>query len=170
METPPLGRRFLFKLPIVTAWPATKELRLEGAVEGTAGVAVLVLAITTGASYLWLAAGLIATLLLATAWRVRAERRALAEAAPLPADVRPATRQQLLGRLPLIVASALCTAGVGFIFPAFLSLSVALLFSVALLNFARLTAIRRWERAHGGRIVRVREDTFGPERYFVAAH
>ena len=80
------------------------------------------------------------------------------------------SRDAALSRLPLIVASALCTAGVGFIFPAFLSVSVALLFSVTLLNFARLTAIRRWERAHGGRIVRVREDTFGPERYFVTAH
>jgi hypothetical protein len=51
-----------------------------------------------------------------------------------------------------------------------LPVGVALLFGAAILAFARAAAIGRWERAHGGRIVRVREDTFGPEQYFVAAH
>ncbi|MDA0183344.1 hypothetical protein OJ997_23745 [Solirubrobacter phytolaccae] len=154
----------------MTAWPAAKELRLEGVVEGLVGLCVLVVALTTGADYLWLAGVVVAVLLASTVWRLRVEARALARAEPLPADTRPPTRWQLLGRVPMAFVSALCTACVAFIFPPFLFLTVALLFGVALLAFARATAITRWERAHGGRIVRVREDTFGPEQYFVVSH
>jgi hypothetical protein len=154
----------------VTAWPAARELRLEGAVEGLFGLVVLAVALTSDAQYLWLAGVIIAVLLGATVWRVRAEARELAEAAPLPADTRAATRGQFMWRLPLIVSSAMCTAGLGFIHAAFFSVSVALLLSVAGLDFARSVAIRRWERTHGGRIVRVRDDAFASEQYFVAPH
>jgi hypothetical protein len=155
----------------VTAWPAAKELRLEGVVEGLFGLGVLAVALASGAEYLWLAGVVIAVLLGAMAWRVRGEARALAEAAPLPEDTRAASRWQFTRRLPLVVASAMCTAGLGFLHPDFFSLSVALLLSGAVLAFVRAVAIGRWERAHGGRIVRVSGDTFASsEQYFVAPH
>ena len=153
----------------MTAWPAAKELRVEGAVEGLVGLGVLVVALTTGADRMWLAAVLVAVLLGAAAWRVRAEARALAAAEPLPADTLPATRGQFALRLPLVLASALCTAGIGAIAPVLLPVGVALLFGAAILAFARAATIGRWERAHGGRIVRANEDAFG-EQYFLLAH
>lgn len=154
----------------MTAWPAAKELRLEGSVEGVIGAAVLAVAVATDAGYLWLAGIVTAVLLAATAWRARVEARALAAAEPAPADTRTATWLQFAVRLPLTIASALCTAVIGFVFPPALSLAVALLFGTALLAFARAVVISRFERTHGGVVVRVREDTFGPEQYFVLAH
>ena len=151
----------------MTAWPAARELRLEGFVEAPIGIALIGAALASGASA-FLVLGALAALLVLAAYPLGWQRQMLADAETMPLDAVPATRAQMtFRRAPLAVASAICLTCLAWISPLMMGLCGAVLVGTAAVSFLRASAISRWERTHGARVVRVPEDTFGRDRYFV---
>ena len=168
MRNAALGRRFRFKVCRTTAWPAARELRLEGFVEAPIGVALIVGALASGASVV-LVIGAVAVLLVAAAYPLGWQRKMLAGIETMPLGAVPATRAQMMfRRAPLAVASAICLTCLAWISPLTMGLCGAVLVGCAAVSFVRAWAISSWKRSHEARVVRVPEDLIERDRYFVA--
>jgi hypothetical protein len=152
------------------AWPAVRELRIEGVVEGAVGLVMLVLAIALDAPLHWLVVVFAVVGVLATAYPARWQSKMVATVGPLPAGTSPVRGLRLLGRLPWLVVSAAVLPLLAFIAPEFLWVAAVVGLDSAIVVFVRAAVIARAERRHGASIVRVSDGAFEQDRYFLAAH
>jgi len=150
----------------MTARLATRELRLEGAIDAVVGVATLIVAIVVDAPTHWLILVVALIGLAGAAYPASWQAKKLAQVEPAPEGLRvvPAVRE-----VPWFLVSAVVTPFLGTILPIFFWFAgVAALFGAVVL-FVRAAVVARAERRCGGPIVRATEATFG-EQYFVLAH
>ncbi|RKQ91677.1 hypothetical protein C8N24_1503 [Solirubrobacter pauli] len=153
----------------MTARLAVRELRIEGAVNAVLGVAALVAAIVFDAPAHWLLVVAAVVGLCTTAYPARWQAKAVASAEPAPRSLR--TVSTLRG-VPMYVVSGITlpALAVGLDLPIFVWIAAVVALDTAVLLWVRAAVIGRAERRAGGRIVRAKDDTFGPDQYFVLAH
>jgi hypothetical protein len=142
----------------MTAWPAREELRQLGLADGLAGLAMLVAALVLGAEPMWLALGA-GVALLGALYRVRWTVRRFTDAPPPAGTVMATGTQILLRRVPMRLGDTLTGAVIGVILavigiPVFLGLFGVLSLSMAACRLAVDVRVARWERDHGGRVLR----------------
>jgi hypothetical protein len=136
-------------------WPAPDDLRLGAYAKGLTGFLILGVGLVIGTELRWLAVvalGLIVVMAIRLRWRARQ----LSGDIPAPQHLVVRSRREVwLLRVPLgVVEVALAPLILAIVSPQFLAVFGLLGVAVAVMELVEARAVERWERSHGGRLVR----------------
>ena len=155
----------------MTAWPARDELRHVAVAQGLVGLSMLVASLVLGAEPKWLGLAALALLLL-TLLLERWSRRGFTDTPPPPGAVTATRRRILLQRVPIALADDLLMVLVGVFLavvddPLFLGVFGLTFLLRSATRVVQAARVARWERDHGGRVLRT-GGFLEEDRYYLA--